>query len=79
MVSQFGLLDEYRLSVLVRFAGWRQTKELVSRCGLLTDGKQAKAMVSECGLLNENKLSIGVPVLPDECRLSMGAPVRLAG
>ena len=42
--SQFGLLDEYRLSsgVLVRFAGWRQAKALVSRCGLL---KQAEALV----------------------------------
>ena len=50
-------------------------------CSGVADLRKAsyRAMVSRCGLLDEIKLSISFPVLPDECRLSMGVPVRLAG
>ena len=44
---------------------------------MLAEGKQAKEMVPRCGLRDKNKLSVGVSVLPDEVRLSMGVPVRL--
>ena len=42
--SQFGLLDECKLSsgVLVRFAGWRQAEALVSQRCLLKESKLKK-------------------------------------